>query len=206
MDLDVGRALEPHVLREKMNRLLSGAALGTGLRTAGMDIGRVSAPKQTDTTQRWKVELVPRHRPAISLHTKLEFSRRTTGEEAVLEAVSPEILRTYQLLPLLVRHYPAEAALRQKLGALVGRAAVQARDVFDLGVLLGRVPDPRHALEGERAALRAGMERAMDVSFDDYRGQVVAYLHPDHAGMYGSRPAWDALQASVIDALEKASA
>jgi hypothetical protein len=206
MDLDVGRALEPHVLREKMNRLLSGPALASGLRAAGVDVGRVSAPKQTETTQRWKVELVPRHRPSISLHTKIEFSRRTTGEEAALEAVVPEILVTYQLLPLLVRHYPAEAALRQKLGALVGRAAVQARDVFDLAMLLGRVRDPQRALEEERTALRAGIERAMDVSFDDYRGQVVAYLHPDHAGMYGSRAAWDALQARVIDALEKANA
>jgi predicted nucleotidyltransferase component of viral defense system len=205
MDLDVDREIEPHALRERMDRLLSGSALASALRAKGVEVTRVSAPKQTDTTQRWKAQLTILERPSAPLHTKIEFSRRAPSEEAVLGAILPEVAATYQTLPLLVRHYPLDAALRQKVRALVGRMAVQARDVFDLALLLSRTTDVRRALEAERETLPRAIERAMDVSFDDYRGQVVAYLHPDHAPMYASRQAWDLLQNRVVEMLEKAS-
>ena len=205
MDLDIGRRVEPHALRERMTRLLAGPALSAALAAEGVELGAVSAPKQTETTQRWKAELVVRARRSISLHTKIEFSRRPTTEEALLEAVDPAIVGAHRLLPVLVRHYPLETALRQKVRALVGRATVQARDVFDLAVLLTRAGGRLDALRADRATLPQAIERALDVSFDDYRGQVVAYLHPDHAEQYGSRDAWNALQMQLVSALEKAA-
>jgi hypothetical protein len=205
MDLDIGSKLEPYALREKMGRLLSGPGLTSALRSLGMEIARTSAPKQTDTTQRWKVGLSIRDQSALVLHTKIEFSRRSTPEEAVFEPVLPEVVSTYGLLPLLVRHYPLEAALRQKVRALIGRATVQSRDVFDLAMLFSRLPDARRALRPDRKTLPQAIERALDVSFDDYKGQVVSYLHPDHAPMYASREAWDLLQARVVETLEQAS-
>jgi len=39
------------------------------------------------------------------------------------------------MTPISVNHYSRTAALRQKIEALGGRAAVQARDVFDLHTL-----------------------------------------------------------------------
>jgi hypothetical protein len=45
----------------------------------------------------------------------------------------------------------------------------------------------------------------MEVSFDQYRGQVVAYLDPAHSPMVASREAWDVLQSRVVEMLEKAS-
>jgi hypothetical protein len=164
----------------------------------------VSAPKQTDTTQRWKAELRVRD-SSTALHTKIEFSRRPTAETAVLEAVDPAVVAAHRLLPLLVRHYPLDAALRQKVGALVGRSAVQARDVFDLAVLLNRAGGAGDALAPKRSVLPQAIERAMDVSYDDFRGQVVAYLDPDHAEHYGSHAAWDALQSQVVGMLEAAA-
>ncbi|MBI5549705.1 MAG: nucleotidyl transferase AbiEii/AbiGii toxin family protein [Deltaproteobacteria bacterium] len=204
MDLDVARDLEPHLLKEKMNRLLTGAALKAALRPAGIELAMVSAPKQTETTQRWKAELRVRGR-SVALHTKVEFSRRPTTEEAVLGALAPNVLQEHELLPLLARHYPLNTAIRQKVQALVGRRIVQARDVFDLAVLFTRAGGKVDALASERAILPLAIERAMDVSFDDYQGQVVAYLAPEYAVTYQSREAWDALQAQVIEALERAT-
>jgi predicted nucleotidyltransferase component of viral defense system len=205
MDLDIDGKLEAHVLRGKMDRLLASSALVSALRATGMEVARVSAPKQTDTTQRWKVTLGVRDRPMAALHTKIEFSRRATSELPVLEAVLPEVAAAYQLLPLLIRHYPLEAALRQKVRALVGRAAVQARDVFDLALLGSRTTDASRALQSERDLLPLAIERALEVSFDQYRGQVVAYLDPADSPMVASRDAWDVLQSRVVEMLEKAS-
>ena len=206
MDLDVAPQLEPHVLRDKVDGLLGGKALAAALAAANLEITRVSAPKQTDTTQRWKIGLRARDRGGIPLHTKVEFSRRRTEERGILEPVSSEVLGRYGLLPLLVVHYPLYAALRQKVGALVGRRVVQARDVFDLAVLLARAgTEAPAALAPLRDRLLEAGERAMDVSFEDFESQVVVFLDPAHAGMYESRSAWDALQAGVVEQLERAA-
>jgi hypothetical protein len=98
-------------------------------------------------------------------------------------------------------------ALRQKVGALADRKVVQARDVFDLGgVLIPRAGGDLDLLRPIRSDLAAAMERAMSLSFADYKAQVVSYLHPEHADSYGSPETWDALQLQVVEYLDKALA
>ena len=59
----------------------------------------------------------------------------------------PLVSADHQLPPLMVSHYDAGAALRQEVGALAGRREPQARDVFDVhllvagGATLGAGPD-----------------------------------------------------------------
>jgi len=201
IDFDVA-GIPVHALKEKVGKILGGPALALPLRSRGISIGAVTAPKQTETTQRWKVGLVAGG--ALPLHTRIEFSRRPTTEDAVVEAVSTTVLAQYQLMPVLASHYPLAAALRQKVGALVGRSIVQARDIFDLAVLLSRAGGRIDALRPLRAQIPKAIERAMDVSYDDFRAQVASYLKPEHLDEYGTRQGWEALQARVIDALEKA--
>jgi hypothetical protein len=55
-----------------------------------------------------------------------------------------------------------------------------------------------------RFEIQKAIERCMEVSYDDYRGQVVSYLKPDQIEALGSRAAWDALQSQVVEFLEKA--
>jgi predicted nucleotidyltransferase component of viral defense system len=203
LDLDVTEQLAPHALKERLDRLFASAALRDALRAGGLELGTVSAPKQTETTQRWKAELRVRGRP-VALHTKIECSRRRDAEAAVLEAVDPRVVQSYQMMPIVTRHYPLPAALRQKVRALVGRQTVQARDVFDLAVLFARAGGRVDAFAGMRGVLARAVERALEVSFDDFQGQVVAYLHPEHAASYASRDAWNALQDQVVDLLERA--
>ena len=202
LDLDVA-GLPVHALKEKVSGALSGQPLSLALRSRGIGIASVSAPKQTETTQRWKIGLsVEGH--AIPLHTKIEFSRRPTVEESSVEPISASVLAEHQLMPFLAPHYPLAAAMRQKVGALAGRSVVQARDVFDLGVLFARSTGPVDALRSIRSLLPKAAERAMDVSYADFKSQVGSYLHPDHLDAYGSREAWDALQMRVVELLEKA--
>ncbi len=206
MDLDVSQTLEAFALREKVEQVLSGPALHAALRTCNLEITRVSAPKQTDTTQRWKIGLRAREAAGVALHTKVEFSRRPTRDEATLEAVSPSVIANHRMLPLLVRHYPLDAALRQKVRALLGRTIVQARDVFDLALLLGHAGSgAADMLRPVRARLLQAAERAMEISFDEFQGRVVAFLDPACMEMYASREAWDVLQTQVVDRLEQAA-
>lgn len=202
LDLDVAR-LPVHALKERVTGILSGTALSTSLRSRGVSITSVSAPKQTDTTQRWKLGLaVEGH--AAALHTKIEFSRRTTTEESKLEPVAAAVLAEHQLMPLLAPHYPLAAALRQKVGALIGRTIVQARDVFDLAVLFARAGGSVAALHPVRSDIPKAVERVMEISYATFKSQVVSYLQQENIDSYGSPEAWDALQMQVIEHLEKA--
>jgi len=202
IDFDVA-GVPVHTLKEKVNRVLGGPALAMPLRSRGISIAAVTAPKQTDTTQRWKVGLSTG--ATLPLHTKLEFSRRRNTEGAVVEPVSAAVLAEYQMMPVLAPHYPLPAALRQKVGALVGRSTIQARDVFDLSVLLSRAGGRIDALRPMRAQIPKAIERAMDVSYGEFKAQVASYLKPEHLDEYGTRQAWEAMQAQVVDALEKAA-
>src|SRR5438552_2336404 len=109
IDLDVAR-LPVHALKEKVVKILEGRPLALTLRSRGIAVRDVTAPKQSETTQRWKVALAAEAR-AIELHTKIEFSRRSTTEEAKVEPVAASVLAEYQLMPVLAPHYPLAAAL-----------------------------------------------------------------------------------------------
>ena len=99
-------------------------------------------------------------------------------------------------------HYSAEAALLQKIGALAGRSVTQARDIFDLHLLQSteRMQKVLPRLEG--GVLESARQNAMDLSFDDFKGQVVAYLQPADQSSYGSPEIWDAMQLTVLEMLE----
>jgi hypothetical protein len=202
IDLDVTR-LPVHKLKDKLDKIFAGPSLTLPLRSRGIAVSAVTAPKQTETTQRWKVALRAESH-SLDLHTKIEFSRRPAGEEAKVEPVSAGLLSTYQLMPLLAPHYLLAVALRQKVSALVGRSAVQARDVFDLAVLFAKAGGRVESLRPIRASIPKAVERAMEISYADYKSQVVSYLIPEQVDAHGSRQSWDAIQSSVVDALERA--
>jgi predicted nucleotidyltransferase component of viral defense system len=192
-------------LTNKVERLLQSPLVSAPLRASGLEVVDVSAPKQTDTTQRWKVGL---RAPGlgVDLRTKLEFSQRDAIEGAAFEPVAREVLRSYALTQVLATHYSLSAAISQKVAALAGRVEPQARDIFDLQLLLARMGTGKVALANvSKKQLTAAIDRAMSVSFDEYRSKVVAYLHPDQAALYDGREAWDAMQESVVDALQALS-
>jgi len=134
MDLDI-QTMAVGTLRNNVNRLLVEPTFVQGLRTHGIELLKIAEPKQTETTQRWKLIL----RNTVSradTPTKIEFSRRGLDYERAIDPVDAAIIREYRLYPVIVQHYTASAAFTQKVLALALREQVQSRDVFDLKLLI----------------------------------------------------------------------
>jgi predicted nucleotidyltransferase component of viral defense system len=201
IDFDVV-VIEPTTLQNKIERLLASPLIGAPLRAHGLEVAESTAPKQTDTTQRWKVGLRARQ-GGLLLRTKIEFSRRDAIRNATFEAVGREVLQPYGLTQVLAAHYGLPAAIEQKVSALAGRKEPQARDVFDLNLLLAR-PEAQAVTLTRTASTRLGgaIENAMSISFDEYRSQVVAFLDPEQAAPYHDREAWEVMQDAVVSRLE----
>ncbi|MBI4701978.1 MAG: nucleotidyl transferase AbiEii/AbiGii toxin family protein [Deltaproteobacteria bacterium] len=200
LDLDVGDVPQ-HVVKERVDGILAAATLRETLASVGLVAGSVTAPKQTPTTQRWKIELRITGR-AVSQRTKIEISRRGTGGGHKLEAVDARLLQRHQLMPVLACHYLLPAAIRQKVGALVGRKEVQARDVFDLALLSAKTGDSRESYADLASQVPAAVDRVWALSYPDYKGQVLAYLEPTQAEPLSSEEAWDAMQLQVVTWLD----
>lgn len=201
MDLDVV-TIAKETLKNKVERLFNSPAVTAPLKAHGLTILDASAPKQTETTQRWKVGL-RRAGDELSIRTKIEFSRRDDIEGTKFEAADREVLRPYGLTPVLATHYTTAHAIRQKIHALAARTEPQARDVFDLALLLARPDAAAFALDAAASKwLDDAIDRAMTISFDEYTAKVVAYLEPGHAEIYADRSAWNAMQEDAVARLE----
>lgn len=206
MDIDV---LSGNVATLKKNgyKLLRDAAFKRSLRVFDIDDIDVNDPskaKHTATTQRFRFGLIT---PAgHRLPTKVEFSRRTrdTYDDAVMELIDPDIARQYRKLAYRCKHYSGDAAVVQKIKALAGRAVTQARDVFDLGILFrgGHTPSTSLKQPIPKPQLAQAVDSLMGLAWDDYQGQVVEFLDTGSRDEYGSKNAWESLQAFVLSKLE----
>ena len=200
LDLVVAR-VGPARLAERVDRLLAGTTLGLLLRSQGLEIGRASKPKQTETVQRWKLELRTSG-SALPAHTKIEFSRRGLAEGHVLEPVLAEVVRPYGLPAPTAQHYTAAAAVRQKIRALAGRAQTQARDIWDLDHLFRNTRvDARPLTPDVRRALAIAVERVRDLPFAHFKAQIVPYLAESVQPLYDSPDSWDRMRELVVDEL-----
>lgn len=197
MDFDV-QTIARDTLRKNVETILKAPAFSKILQVHRLAIESWSAPKQTDTVQRWKLRLrlVGGEQEAP---TKIEFSRRGIDPGALFEPIDGQLIQQYRLSPILASHYGKNTALLQKVSALAHRSETQARDVFDLKLLI----DARAALTDENLEneIDLACERALSVSFDEFRAQVVAYLPSEWQDYYGSRDAWNQLQEQVVNVL-----
>jgi predicted nucleotidyltransferase component of viral defense system len=199
LDLDI-RTMAVATLRNNVTRLLESQALAQTLRAQGLEVEDARAVKQTETTQRWKLHI----RTAATPHpipTKLEFSRHGLDADYAHAPVDAGLIARYHLYPVVVQHYLARSALKQKIEALAQRQETQARDVFDLKLLFdaGATLAPRK-LSGKQ--LVSAIENAMAIGYDDFAGQVLAFLEPEDQRNYKTKKAWNSLQDEVVRALE----
>jgi hypothetical protein len=171
------------------------------LRIRGLAIAEVSKPKQTETTQRWKVAI---EAPGASqpVRTKVEFSHRGGEGGHCLEAIPGHIVAPYALRRPSVQHYAEDVATEQKVLALAGRSQTQARDVFDLDLLLRRKPLAAGSLRPEVLTDAAG--RGLQLPFAAFRDQVLPFLEPDAVELYDTEAAWEQMQVFVAERLEAA--
>ncbi len=188
-------------LRNNVSRLLEAPSFAQAIRAQGIEIAKASSPKQTETTQRWKLTLRASESGA-EVPTKIEFSRRGLDDRKAVEPVDAEIIRTYRLYPVILQHYTAQTAFTQKVSALALREQVQSRDLFDLKLLLdaggAKLPLPASTT----ANLTAAIDNALAVDYDAFAGQVLAFLEPDYQEHYRNRKIWADLQQQVVDGLQ----
>jgi predicted nucleotidyltransferase component of viral defense system len=198
LDLDVVD-MEPWQLEERVDLILSSAALSLLLRSGGVSLGGVTKPKQTATTQRWKpwVTVDGRREP---VRTKIEFSHRRADPRRLLESVPQRVVSPYALRPPTMQHYTAAAAIEQKIGALAHRRETQARDLFDLELLLRRYPETLEA--GQIAAdVETALDRAFELPLEAFQDQVVPFIEPDAVELYGDPRVWEQTQTFVAERL-----
>jgi len=204
MDLDV---LDGAVGTLKKNgyKLLDDAAFRRVLTSFGIVDIEVNDPekaKHTKTTQRFRVNLL--NSAGRRLPTKVEFSRRDRdGESFRLEEIDPEIARTYRKLTYKAQHYTGEVAVIQKIKALAGRPATQARDVFDLEILRRAGYADATSIRGalDDATRETAAEAALSLSYEQYQDQVVTFLESEHRKSYGQKDAWLKMQEGAMKLL-----
>jgi len=163
----------------------------------------IKAAKQAQATQRFKVHLITT--ADEDLFTKIEFSRRGFFGKVIVESVPAVILRNYRLSPLIVAHYDAQSAVMQKINALASRAAIQARDIFDLYILLSQVDD--NALKGLKqlspAVVSGAYERIFEVDFAVFKDTVVSYLPDEDCKIYGTVSCWEEIKLKAANFIEE---
>ncbi len=205
MDIDI-RTVPPTISKDRLRSTVAGILKSKPfaqiLQIHDIVISRWSEPKQTATTQRWKVGLSI-HGSNIELPTKIEFSRRGMKGNTEFEAVDPELVRNYRLSPIMVNHYDSCSAYEQKVEALVTRTSTQARDIFDLNLLLNAGLDRKISNSRLRRRLSEAEANVMSVTFDIFKSQVLSYLPPDYQNQYNSASVWDDMVLKVVEALRE---
>ena len=199
IDLDID-GIAPWTLAEKVNGILDSPTLGILLRSGGLAVEGFTKPKQTKTTRRWKVAIAVAGRRE-SVRTKIELSHRNGERRHVLEPVADRIVAPYALRAPTVQHYTADAATEQKIKALAGRSETQARDVFDLDLLLRHRPLQAGTLNPE--LLEHAAERGIELPFEAFRDQVLPFLDPAATELY-DKDTWARMQLFVTDRLLEA--
>jgi predicted nucleotidyltransferase component of viral defense system len=198
MDIDI-QIIHKDTLFKNVNKLLSSAPFNSILQAQGIDILSTSSPKQTPTTQRWKITLKSKY-TALPLHTKVEFSRRELEEDSIYEPIDSQIIKQYSLSPFMVTHYSVQSMFRQKIRALALRSETQSRDVFDLYLLISS-GNHFELDKNTTAILGNAKSKAEEIAFEDFKGQVVAYLPEDQQKAYDDASVWDAIVRTVITSM-----
>ena len=199
IDLDAVE-IEPWKLEAKIDEALSSPAIEILLRSGGLALDQVTKPKQTTTTQRWKPMVTVAGRRS-HVRTKIEFSHRSADPRRILEPVPERMVSPYALRPPTMLHYTADAAIEQKVAALAHRSETQARDLFDLELLLRQHPEAVTAGAIAPSTLDLAMERAVELSFQAFQDQVVRFLDAGIVELYDNPSAWGRTQAFVAERL-----
>lgn len=196
MDLDIHKT-PVYRLKKIVMDLLTSKTLLTILKPFQIETIRppdIQKAKQTETVQRFKVHL--RTAAGEDLFTKIEFSKRGLHKEIRQEAIDHSILFAYKQPPLIIPHYPAGAALVQKIEALMGRLETQARDAFDIFILQSQIEQKKLGEikkifdEEKRVAAKNSLNT---LDYKVFRSTVCAYLSEQDRNYYDRPEIWEAI-------------
>jgi len=204
-DMDFNaRIIKVSDLRNKVTQILKSTSFQNNLQPFGIseiippDVARA---KQTLTIQRFKVHLITAQ--GEDFFTKIEFSRRKFENNIKIETVSSTILREYKLAPLLAPHYDITSMVSQKIEALENRKIIQARDAFDIYILSTQIESAdREKIKLNPKKITKSCENIYEISFEQFRDSVVAYLSAGEQKIYDSSQLWDEIRLKTVNFIE----
>jgi Nucleotidyl transferase AbiEii toxin, Type IV TA system len=211
MDLD-GDPHQREAIRGCIKRVLGDGTLVRGLQKIGirgLDPGE-GPNKDTETTFRYKFGVIMRGDIRYPTKVEVSFRDRYPGDQNVIEVPDSRFFQAYGLEPGPVCRYRRNAAVRQKIDALGGRREAQARDVFDLGVLVrGNLDDTLLTFIAAglgRDRLEEARDRTFTITFDEYEGRVLEFLDEGERLLYGTKDRWHNFQLETAELIESAMA
>jgi len=186
-------------VERNVDSVLSGRALSVLLGQFDLRVEESTKPKQTETTRRWKLGIAREDEVGEVVRTKIEFSNRgVVNDERLYDTIPHQIVDPYAIRPASLSHYGPVAALEHKIAALALRSETKARDVFDLELLfrLRRMSDQPQVIDISHAPLAA--QKAREITYANFRSEVVPFLDPDIAVLYDSDEQWATMRTTVI--------
>lgn len=196
IDLDV-HTIAVMTLKNKLDKLLESIDFKRILQSKNIEIIQFNPVKQSETTQRWKIQLRFAD-STMPIPTKIEFSRRKMDSDVAYEAINKELINHYQLYPILCNHYDRNTAFLQKINALINRSTTQARDIFDLKWLLDQGVDFKKINIFTPEELSVAINNIGLIHYADFKGQVIAYLMEEYKQFYDSKEKWLETQTQII--------
>jgi hypothetical protein len=191
MDLDIVSQVRASTLENAVDSVIDGRAMLATLMPAGVTAIKTTKPKQTDTTQRWKVMLqMSGHE---ELRTKVEFSRRRDEIQFSNGIPDASILRHYKTTPFAAQYYDATRMSTQKIVALAADGRSALRDLFDLHHLFytaGSKPEEAGAFLDPKIP-EAAAEKVSSFTFGAFQEQVVPYLPAELMDLYRDSVVFD---------------
>lgn len=201
IDFDL-HGMPVRIFQEQVGIILKSRPFKDTLLSKGITVGHITEQKQTETTQRWKLGIVSKQ---VQMPTKIEFSRRKhKAGESRFESVSSVLLKKHELPPVLVNHYTAGDAFMQKISAMASRKIPQARDVFDMYLLIASGALASSFTQAEKDMLLRAKNNILSIDYETFKSHVVSYLEADDRDLYSSEDMWDAIRLKTTEFLEGA--
>jgi len=195
LDIDVC-IIQQQTLINKVNKILTSLSLLKLLQGYGISRIETSSPKQTQTTQRWKIQIISEN-SVLPYHTKIEFSRRSEFINASIDNIGMKLCQIYRLPPMRLCHYDLQDAMAQKLLALANRSITQARDIFDIYHLL-HISKPSLTISLKKNTLKKAQEALLSINFEDYKSQVVTFLAEEQQKIFDNKDYWNVIINEVF--------
>jgi hypothetical protein len=191
MDLDIVSHVRASTLENAVDSVIDGRAMLATLMPVGVTAIKATKPKQTDTTQRWKVML--QMSGDEQLRAKVEFSRRRDEIQFSNGVPDANLLKHYKTPPFAAQYYDATYMSTQKIVALAADGRNALRDLFDLHHLfqtIGSRPEEVSALLDSKIA-QAAAEKVSSFTFGAFQEQVVPYLPAELMDLYRDSVVFD---------------
>ena len=196
IDIDIDK-MAVNTLKNGVDKILSSIDFARLLAPYGISIINFSSPKQTTTTQKWKVQLQAKNE-ALSINTKIEFSRRGI-QESKYGSISSNLVSNYKIRPTFFSYYPLQEAIKQKIAALLNISVTQSRDIFDLFFLITTNKKTSYNIILDEEEINKALVHIKSIPFKDFYSQVVSYLEVEYQENYNNPDMWKHIQQVVID-------